>query len=98
MNKFVAANRKYRVLYSVTRTEFYEIQATSPEEAAQRAFRDGTLVDVGETTDVTDCDIEDITLAAHQYDKELSAITNPRRNGTRNTPKARSTRSRRLPS
>lgn len=61
MNETVAATRRYRVLYSVTRAEYYEIEAASPEEAAQRAFRDGKLVDSGETTDVTDHDIEDIT-------------------------------------
>jgi hypothetical protein len=79
MNEFVAATRKYRVLYSVTRTEYYEIEATSPEEAAQRAFRDGKLVDAGETTDVTGCDIEDITPTAQRYDKGPSATTTSRR-------------------
>jgi len=75
MNDIVAATRKYRVLYSVTRTEYYEIEATSPEEATQRAFRDGKLVDGGETTDVTDCGSEEITPTAQRYDKGSSATT-----------------------
>lgn len=97
MNDIVAATRKYRVLYSVTRTEYYEIEAMSPEEATQRAFRDGKLVDAGETTDVTDCDIEDITPTAQPYDKGSSATTTPRRNDTRETPEARFLHSNRRP-
>ncbi len=61
MNDTVATTRKYRVLYSVTRVEYYEIEAASPEDAMDRAFRDGKLVDIGETTAVNEYDIEDIT-------------------------------------
>lgn len=70
MNDTAAKIRKYRVLYSVTRAEYYEIEATSPKEATQRGFCDGKLVEAGETTDVIECAIEEITTTAHEYDQE----------------------------
>jgi hypothetical protein len=54
--------RKYRVLYAVTRTEYYEIEATSSEDAEDRAFSEGELIDHwSETTDVVGCEVEEIT-------------------------------------
>lgn len=52
--------RKFRVLYSVTRSEYYEIEAANPDEALDKAFGDGECVEVGDTTDVTDCAVEEI--------------------------------------
>lgn len=97
MNDVVAATRKYRVLYSVTRMEYYEIEATSRLEAVQRAFRDGKLVDAGETTDVSECDIEEITRIAQLNDEESTASTTSGRSGTRDTPEGRSLHSNRRP-
>jgi len=52
--------RTYRVLYAVTRGEYYEIEASSAKEAEDRAFAEGELVDDrGETTDVVACDVEE---------------------------------------
>jgi hypothetical protein len=56
----IPARRKYRVLYAVTRSEYYEIEAESADQARDLAFSDGKLLDLGETTDVTDCEVEDI--------------------------------------
>jgi hypothetical protein len=57
-----ARTRKYRVLYAVTRSEYYEILAENPKEAEDRAFSDGELIEhSGETTDVVACDVEDTT-------------------------------------
>jgi hypothetical protein len=55
--------RKFRVLYAVTRGEYYEVEAANAEEAIERAFGDGTLVEQGETTDVTDCEVEEVPCA-----------------------------------
>lgn len=52
--------RKYRVLYAVTRSEYYEIEAATVEEAADQAFSNGALVETGDTTDVVDCEVEEI--------------------------------------
>jgi hypothetical protein len=53
--------RKYRVLYAVTRSEYYEIEATSAREAEDRAFSEGELVDdLSEATSVVECDVEEI--------------------------------------
>jgi hypothetical protein len=48
--------RKYRVLYAVTRAEWYEIEAPDADEARRAAYADGNLVLIGDTTDVTDCE------------------------------------------
>lgn len=54
--------RKYRVLYAVNRSEYYEIEAASAKEAEDRAFSDGKLIDDrGETTSVVACDVEEVT-------------------------------------
>ena len=54
--------RKYRVLYAVNRSEYYEIEAASTKEAEDRAFEDGELIeDSGETTSVVACDVEEVT-------------------------------------
>jgi hypothetical protein len=53
--------RKYRVLYAVTRSEYYEIEAADPKDAKDRAFEEGTLIDdSGETTSVEAYDVEEI--------------------------------------
>jgi hypothetical protein len=54
--------RKYRVLYAVTRAELYEIEAADADEARREAYTEGTLVLIGDNTDVTDC--EDVEIAA----------------------------------
>jgi hypothetical protein len=57
-----AQTRKYRVLYAVTRSEYYEIEAANAKEAEDRAFTDGELIDnSGETTDVVACKVEEVT-------------------------------------
>lgn len=55
-----AATRKFSVLYAVTRGEYYQIEAANEEEARDRAFTDGDLVEVGETTDVVPCEVDEI--------------------------------------
>jgi hypothetical protein len=53
--------RKYRVLYAVTRSEYYEIDAATPKEAEDRAFEEGRFIDdSGETTNLVACDVEEI--------------------------------------
>jgi hypothetical protein len=53
--------RKYRVFYSVTRTEHYEIEAPNPEEAEAAAFFDGELLDdIGDTTDVVALSVTEV--------------------------------------
>ena len=52
--------RKFRVLCSVTRSEWYEVQAPDEETARRIAFAEGELVDEGDTTDVTECDVEEV--------------------------------------
>lgn len=54
------ARRKYRVLYAVTRAEYYEIAAATADEASASAFEEGTLVRIGCTTDVDDCETVEI--------------------------------------
>ncbi|MGH8209912.1 MAG: hypothetical protein ACREU6_10015 [Steroidobacteraceae bacterium] len=56
------SHRKYRVCYSVTRTEYYEIKAKDAEDAEDRAFPESELIEWrGETTDVTEIDVEEIS-------------------------------------
>lgn len=52
--------RRYRVMYSVLRREFYEIEATSAEQAKELAFSEGEQVDDCDAMDVDACDIEEI--------------------------------------
>jgi hypothetical protein len=51
--------KTYRVSYAVTRSELYEIKARSAQEAADTAFEEGALVET-DTTDVVDCDLEEV--------------------------------------
>ena len=60
MTKEISTLRKYRVLYAVTRAEYYEIEAANETEAEDAAFGDGCLVLVGDTTDVTDYEVVEI--------------------------------------
>jgi hypothetical protein len=54
--------RKYRVLYAVTRSEYYEIAAANAKAAEDRAFEEGELIDdSGETTNVVACSAEEVT-------------------------------------
>jgi hypothetical protein len=49
----------YRVTYSITRTEVYDIEATDEEDAEERGYAEGTEVeDEGETTDVVEVSTE----------------------------------------
>jgi hypothetical protein len=52
--------KKYRVLCSVTRSEWYEIQATDEDTARDMAFCAGERVEQGDTTDVTELDVEEV--------------------------------------
>ncbi|MFZ1110280.1 MAG: hypothetical protein WAN43_18265 [Rhodomicrobium sp.] len=52
--------RTFRVLYAVTRSEWYEIDAPDEDTARQTAFSDGELVEQGDTTDVSDWDVEEV--------------------------------------
>ena len=55
------ATRRYRVLYAVTRSEYYEIEATSAQDAEDRAFPEGELIeDMSEATNVVACGVEEI--------------------------------------
>jgi hypothetical protein len=58
------ALRKYRVLYAVARSEYYEVEATNAKEAEDKAFSDGQLVDGGETTNVDALEVEEIETTA----------------------------------
>lgn len=63
MTKAARANqtRKYRVLYAVTRSEYYEIEAADAKDAEDRAFADGEFMEhSGETTNVVACNVEEI--------------------------------------
>jgi hypothetical protein len=60
MAKKTPARRKYRVLYAITRGEYYEIEAANPTEAKEMAFDEGILVLVGDTTNVVDCEVVEI--------------------------------------
>ena len=52
--------RTYRILCSVTRSEWYEVQARDEETARRIAFTEGELVEQGDTTDVTEWDVEEV--------------------------------------
>ena len=52
--------RRFRVLCAVTRAEWYEIDAPNEETARHQAFCEGVLVEIGETTDVAECDVEEV--------------------------------------
>ena len=52
--------RKFRVLYAVTRAEWYEILAPDEDTARREAFCEGELLESGDTTDVTPCDAEEV--------------------------------------
>ena len=60
MTQEIPTLHKYRVLYAVTRAEFYEIEAASESDAEHTAFEDGNLVRVGDTTDVFACETVEI--------------------------------------
>ena len=60
MSKRSRKLRKYRVLYAVTRAEWYEILARDEDTARREAFCEGDLVETGDTTDVTPCDVEEV--------------------------------------
>lgn len=47
---------KYRVLYAVTRPEWFEIEAADGDAARENAFTEGNLVLIGDNTEVVDCD------------------------------------------
>jgi hypothetical protein len=53
--------RKFRVLCAVTRSEWYEIVAPDKKTAWRTAYCEGELVETGETTDVTECEIQEVT-------------------------------------
>jgi len=53
--------KTYRVLCAVTRGEWYEIVAPDEATAWRTAFSEGDLVETGDTTDVTECEIEEVT-------------------------------------
>ena len=57
----------YRVLYAVTVSEFYEIEAENEESARDLAYQEGRQVDKhgepcerGEATDVVACEAEEV--------------------------------------
>jgi len=52
--------KRFRVLYAVTRGEWYEIMATDEHTAESEAFCDGTLFDAGDVTDLAPCDIKEV--------------------------------------
>lgn len=52
--------KRYRVVCSVTRSELYEIYAVDREAALRDAFTDGEMVEIGDTTDVVECDVEEV--------------------------------------
>lgn len=57
-----AKTRKYRVLYAVTRSEYYLIEAANAKDAEDRAFEEGEMIDdSGDTTSVEACDVEEVT-------------------------------------
>lgn len=59
-SKRKSSPRKFRVIYSVTRSEWYEIEAANPDEAFAWAFGHGKCVEVGDPIDITDCAVEEI--------------------------------------
>jgi hypothetical protein len=52
--------RTFRVLCAVTRAEWYEIDAPGEHTARRNAFCEGELVETGDTTDVAECDVEEV--------------------------------------
>lgn len=52
--------KRYRVLCAVTRAEWYEIDAPDESTALRAAFCEGELVEIGDTTDATECDVEEV--------------------------------------
>ena len=54
------ALRKYRVLYAVARSEYYEIEAANEAEASGNAYFEGEFADHGETTNVDALEVEEI--------------------------------------
>jgi hypothetical protein len=52
--------KTYRVLYAVARSEWYEIKAPDEGTARDLAFSEGKQLDLGDTTDVVDCDVEEV--------------------------------------
>jgi hypothetical protein len=46
--------RTYRVLYAVTRAEWYEIKAPDEQTALQEAIYEGKLVETGHAIDFTE--------------------------------------------
>ena len=52
--------KKFRVLYAVTRSEWYEVDAPDADTARNTAFEEGRLADEGKTLDVTECDVEEV--------------------------------------
>jgi len=52
--------RTFRVLCAVTRADWYEILAPDEATARRTAFCKGALVENGNTTDVTECEIEEV--------------------------------------
>jgi hypothetical protein len=52
--------KTYRVLCSVTRSEWYEVQARDEDAARRIAFTEGELVEQGDTTEVTEWDAEEV--------------------------------------
>jgi hypothetical protein len=52
--------KTYRVLCAVTRAEWYEIKAPDEDTARREAYCEGELVETGDTTDVTECDVEEV--------------------------------------
>jgi hypothetical protein len=59
MSKATKPIRTYRVLYAVTRSEYYEIEAANPQDAEDRAFEEGELTSA-DATSVEACDVEQI--------------------------------------
>lgn len=59
---FPAEAQKYRVSYIVTRVEYYEVEATSDEEARESGFLSGVNIKTGETVDVVAVEAELVVL------------------------------------
>ena len=53
--------RTFRVLYVVTRKEFYEVETINAQHAEEAAFSEGRFVESGEATDITCLNIEQIS-------------------------------------
>jgi len=50
--------KTYRVMYTVTRAEYYDIDARNKRDAEERAFEEGMLVKEGDATNVECWEIE----------------------------------------